>query len=190
MKKVFLIISCAAIAGCSKPNSDKQQDSGNTVLWAETSESYLPMIQDSMWSKLEWDKVYKVDKEKIFKTVVSAVLNGKLKAYGWYPEKEMTVETFKKLLDHWDSTHVVDDINNPGTMILAPIKVTITHDDIAEIRMDEKMEFDTVSNTLIKKVNVLQFIGFHYDAQTGNINGKKKLFDVKLGNDADNKPKN
>ena len=187
MKKVLITIGCIALVACSKNTNDNQQ-SANTVVWAETEESYLPMVQDSMWSKEEWDKAYKVDKEKIFKSVVGAVLKGKLKAYGWYPEKEMSVESFQNVLVHWDSTHQVEDANNPGVMITAPIKVTVTHDDISEIRMDERMEFDTLTNTLIKKVNVLQFIGFKYD-QNGRILGKKKFFDVKLGNDAANEAK-
>ena len=181
MKKLFILMSCTVFFACNKNGKEMQnQTSGNSIVWAETSESNLPMVQDSAWSKEEWDKAYKLDKDKIFNSITRAVLSGKLKAYSWYPENEVTIPEFKAILVSWASTHQVEDINHPGTFQAAAISTTLTGDDIAQLRFDEKIEYDTITSTVSKKVSVIQFIGVKKNPQTGEVMGLKKLFDVKL----------
>ena len=181
MKKILIIGVCVALFACNKNGKDGQnQTNGTTILWAETAESNLPMVQDTMWSKEQWDKAYKMDKPAIFHSIKNAVISGKLKAYTWYPDGAMTPKEFEAILSSWDSTATVEDANNPGTIITAPVKTDVTPEDMIEMRFDEKIEFDTVSFSVNKKVSVIQFIGYKIHPVTHEVMGKKKLFDVKL----------
>ncbi|MGZ6519889.1 MAG: hypothetical protein ACXVED_20065, partial [Bacteroidia bacterium] len=90
-----------------------------------------------------------------------------------------SAKEFENLMVSWDSTAQVEDPNNPGVFISAPTKNEITAESISQLKFDEKIELDTVSYTLIKKVLGITFFTYKRDFD-GNILGYKKLFDVRF----------
>ena len=179
MKKIAVLILFTALIACNK--NTNQETKNSNVLWAETVQSSIPLIRDTLCDEAYWKAAYKYDKEKIFSTITHAILAGKLKAYYNYPsnEKELTAKEFNNIIVVWDSTHVTNDPDHPGTMVIAPMKSEITADDIVEIRLNEKVELDTLSYSLSQKVSSITFLTYKYD-EKGNILGLKHLFDVKL----------
>ncbi len=155
MKKITLLVVCATMIACNKNANTTAETKNTSVLWASNVETMLPMIQDTMWSKENWDEVYKYDKKTIFETMKNAVVSGKLKAYTAYPAGEMSVEEFK--------TRMAD----------------ITADKIAQMRFDESMELDTANYTINKKVAFVTFT-INKLADDGQIMGMAKLCDIKM----------
>ncbi len=187
MKRTLIILSCVAFFACNQKGKDEQnQAKTNSIVWAETAESDLLVNWDSTrCAKDYWDEVNKIDKSKIFNSIKNAVLNKKLKAYTWYPNGEMTIAEFNAVLVQWDSTNTIEDVNHPGTIVSAPIKFELKPEDLVELRFEEKIELDTVTYTLNRKVSVIHFVGDKL-SRSGEVIGKKLLFDVKLS-DGDNK---
>lgn len=184
MKKAIILLLFTALVACNK--NINQETSNTKVLWAENVQSTVPMERDTLWTKEDWKAVYNYDKEKIFTTITNAVLSGKLKAYIDYPGTAYSVNEFNTILANWDSTNYAEDVNNPGTMISSPVKMEIKPDDIIQLKFNEKIELDTVSYTLSKKVSFVTFVSYKYD-NVGEILGLKKLFDVKLNEGTENK---
>ena len=156
MKKAAIIIILTIIIACNEKSSVNSTAKDNSVLWASNVETLLPMVQDTLWSKENWDEVYKYDKKAIFETMKNAVLSGKLKSFTMYPNGELTPDDFKNRI------------------------TTISADDIVQMRFDEKMELDTVNLILNKKVSFVSFNIYMRDPDSQEIIGLKKLFDVKL----------
>ncbi|MEI6489881.1 MAG: hypothetical protein WCP52_13010 [Bacteroidota bacterium] len=184
MRKTIILLACTAFVACNK--NGKEEQKANAVVWAETAETTMPMTKDSLWSQEDWDKTYKLDKPQIFNSITKAVRSGKLKACSFLNlDIDYTIPEFDAILSHWDSTHQVDDVNNPGTMISAPLKYDTNPDDISQIRFQEKIVFDTLTNTLTKKVTSALFLQYA-KSQSGEILGMKPLFRVKFpdGNSA------
>lgn len=179
MKKTTILFVLAALVAC---NQNPNQETKNTkVLWAENAKSILPMEADTSWSIEVWI-ADSIQKEKIFSSITHAVLSGKLKAYADYPNKEFTVQEFKNTLVKWDSSVVVEDPNNSGVMINAPLLIEVTPDNIVQINFNEKIEFDTLSYTINKKVSIVSFFSYKYNANWELCKDNKKVFDVKLNN--------
>jgi len=179
MKKLTFIVLCATIIACNKSTTTNSDATSNGVLWASNVETLLPMVQDTLWSKENWDEVYKYNKKTIFESMTKAVLAGKLKAFTAYPAGELSINDFKNRIEKWDSTHMAEDPNNPGTMLSAPLLMKVIADDIVQMRFNESMELDTVNYTLNKKVSFVTFNTYKL-TEDGQIMGMYKLFDVKL----------
>lgn len=186
MKKIILLfVLTATIIACQKNKNQEIKD--NKVVWAETAQTILPLDRDTSWSEADWNAAYKYDKKQLFTSVTKAVLSGKLQAYASYPGTPFTVKEFDHFLVGWDSTNQVEDVNNPGVFISAPLKTEITPEEISQLRFHEKIEWDTVSYSLIRKVSYISFYTYRYNfnevTNTLNVIGYKKLFDVKLNNE-------
>ncbi len=178
MKKTIIILACFAFVACNK--NEKVDQKSNAVVWAETAETTLPMTQDSLWTKEEWDKIFKLDKAQIFNSITKAVRSGKLKACTYLnPNNDLTLPEFEAILTRWDSTHAVEDVNKPGTMIYAPVKSEIKPEDISQLRFEEKIVFDTLTNTLSKKVTTIHFIKYKL-TESGEVMGQMPVFSVKF----------
>ena len=182
MKKTALLFILTGIIACTNTTTKTPETNSNNILWAETVKTILPMERDSAWNEADWKAAYKYDKEKMFRSITRGILAGKIKAYRNYPDFQFTPKDFQNFLVQWDSTATVEDPNNPGVFIAAPIKTEITPESVMQLKFDEKIELDTMNYTLAKKVSMVTFFGYKYN-ELGDILGIKKLFDVKLNDD-------
>lgn len=167
--KIVILLLFTAIVACNK--NTNQETKNNEVLWAENVQTILPMEPDTTdpyWS----------EKEKIFSSIVPAVLSGKLKAYANYPSPPLTLKEFNNILVKWDTTQV-ENPANPGVFFTVPVKIELTSDRITGIKFNEKIELDTISFSISQKVSYITFLTYK-ENETGEIMGNKKLFDVKL----------
>lgn len=85
--------------------------------------------------------------QSLFDVLKSAILNKELKAYAnpVFDDEfthEMTMDEVSKLLVSWDSTHQVEDVNNPGQYITAPLKSEIKAGNICQYWIKEDWFFD------------------------------------------------
>lgn len=64
-----------------------------------------------------------------------------------------TVFDVENLFTRWDSTNIVDDPNNPGIYVMAPLKRETYTSDVYAIRFYEDWYYDAETFTLKKKVN-------------------------------------
>ena len=178
MKKTIIVLACTAFLACNKNGNEEQKS--NAVVWAETAETTMPMTKDSLWSQEDWDKTYKLDKPQIFNSITKAVRSGKLKACSFInPDIDYTLPEFDAILSRWDSTYMTDNPKIPGTKMNVPIRIDTSPDDISQIRFEEKIVFDTLTNTLSKKVTSALILAFKLD-ETGQVVGQKPLFCVKF----------
>jgi|GEM_PF-3196021 len=177
MKKVAILFIFTAIIACNK--NATQETKNNKVLWAENVRSILPLEGDTTKNETNLNAIHRCDKEKIFSSITHAVLSGKLKAYVEYPGIELTVKEFNDILVYWDESHVIEDPNNPGAVIHAPIKHEITSHDITKLKFNETIELDTISYTLFKQISTVTFfISQNYYDRGGYYD--RKIFEVKL----------
>lgn len=179
MKKTNILMLITAFVACNN-STMAQATKTNKVLWAEKAQSTLPLERDTLWNIEEWNAVYKYDKKKIFESITHAVESGKLKAYADYPNGELTIKKFNNILVKWDSTNYIEDVKNPGTMIISPMKKELKPDDIVQIKFNERIELDTVSYILNKIVSSISFFTYKYDERGEVILSLTKIFDVKL----------
>lgn len=138
---------------------------GNTV-WAGEVESKTMVIKPEGFQDEYWMSVNKnVDYDKIFNTIVDAVLNGKKQAYDIISDKEMTPDEVKEILGL-----------NGGNG-----SEKISARDLSALRMRETWNFNESNFTLEKKVNRIDLLLKKIDPTTGEYLGDKALFYVKLG---------
>lgn len=184
MKKTILLLFTALFA--CKQYTNAQVTKNNKVLWAAKAQSTLPLVRDTLWNAADWNATYKYDKARIFTSVTRAVTSGKLKAFYDYPDGELTLKEFNNILVQWDSTNQIEDPKNPGSMITSALKKELKSDDIVQLKFNEKIELDTVSYVLNKKVSTVAFFTYKYDETGEKVLGLKKIFDVKF-NELQNK---
>ncbi|MCE3280958.1 MAG: hypothetical protein K0S44_3149 [Bacteroidetes bacterium] len=117
---------------------------------------------DVMWSKRTWRVIDlreklnlpmyyptepKVCLMSLFDVLKCALLEGDLVAFAnpVFDDEfisPMTKDEVKKMLISWDSTYMIEDINNPGNMIISPLKTEITTADVHQYRIKEDWFFD------------------------------------------------
>jgi len=172
IKKV--LFSCFAISlgwglpSCKQENKATEiktvtaPDSTKTQ-WAELVESKTVMIKPESWEDDYWNSVNKnMDKNKLFNTIVDAVLSGKKQAYDLFTDSLLTIDQVKeKLIDN----------SNAGKKIDA--------EDLSMIRMREKWVFDNAKFKLEKEVTRIDLLLKKLD-ETGQYIGDKPLFYVNL----------
>ena len=179
MKKIiFLFLITAAIA-CT--NATKQEiKSNNNLVLAESIQSILPLEADTVWDGSDLTNAKcKFDREKVFSSIISGVLSGKLQAYANYPDQMLSIDNVQHILVQWDSTNMAEDVHHPGFMVSAPIKKDIGAFNVPQIKFHEKIEMDTIAGTISKKVSYITLYTYMTDAK-GDLNGIMKVFDVKL----------
>jgi gliding motility associated protien GldN len=117
---------------------------------------------DMMWSRRIWRVIDLREKmnlplyypleptlclQSLFDVLKTAILKDELKAYAnpVFDDEfthEMTKEEVSKLLVSWDSTHQVEDVNNPGVYITEPLKSEIKAGSICQYWIKEDWFFD------------------------------------------------
>ena len=109
-----------------------------------------------------------MDKDKMFNTLVDAVLSGKKQAYNLFTDSVFTIDEVKAMVDK----------NNIVTTENEEIK-KINSNDLSMIRMREKWMFDKEKFKLEKQVTRIDLLFKKLD-ETGQYIGDKPLFYVNL----------
>src|SRR3990172_4488337 len=107
----FLVISFALFLPCCKQedktieNKTVTSQDSTKVVWAELVESKTVLIKPDSWEDEYWSSVNKnMDKNKLFSTIVDAVLSGKKQAYDLFTDSLLTIDQVKeKLADKGNS---------------------------------------------------------------------------------------
>ena len=150
---------------------------------------------DLMWSKRIWRVIDLKEKmnhplyypteptvclKSLFDVFKSAILTGDLKAFAnpvFDDEftREMTKEEVANLFVSWDSTHQIEDINNPGQFITSPVKSEITAGDISRYWIKEDWFFDKQRSVMEARiVGICPLI--NKLSEDGEVLGVKPLF--------------
>lgn len=183
MKNIAFIFLIAAIAACGEkkePEKAQEKAADNNLLWSENIQTILPLEQNTFvfWAGSDTTNAgASFDQEKIFLSIKKALRSEKIKAYADYPNKELTTVEVEHILVQWDSTAQVEDPNNPGSFVSAPLKMEVY--DIPKLYFHETIELDTLTGVLSKRVN---YITLYTSKRTenGETVGTIKLFDVKF----------
>jgi hypothetical protein len=189
MKRIFCLSIAVSVfclfPSCNGERTDKKDskknssDSAGLELWAEQIESSASLVKPEGWSDEDWHQMAKgVDQEKIFNTVVEAVLNGKAKAYDYISDSEITTDQVKSML-HYIDTLYVENIDHPGEMLVKSEKHDLKSSDISMIRFKEKWHFDKENLKFETKVNSIALFTTSY-SETGEVRGNKALFYINL----------
>jgi hypothetical protein len=167
--KSNFVLGLFAFSMLSSCNKSRNNGSENNLVWAELVESKTVLIKPEGWDDEYWNSVNKnVDRQKIFETIVDAVLSGKQKAYNIITDEVLTVEQAKEMLDNIQ-------LDNMGEMT----SQKITPQDLSTIRMREKWTFDEREFKMYKVVTRIDLLLKKLD-QTGVHIGDKALFYVNL----------
>ncbi|MES2284453.1 MAG: hypothetical protein V4547_02110 [Bacteroidota bacterium] len=178
MKTTTVLLLSVALIACNKNTNEEPKK--NNLLLAENVWSILPIETDTVWSGSDLtNAANKFDREKLITSITHAVLAGKLKAYSNYPDQELSVKEVENILVSWDSSATTEDPNKPGTMITSAIKYELSVSSIPYLKFNEKIEMDTLTYSLSKKVSYATLY-IYKSTETGETKGARKLFDVQF----------
>ena len=185
MKYSLLLFISTVLYACNGTEVKEAVLKNNNLVLAEDIQTILPLEKDTSlnWAQADFTNAFaKFDENKLFTTITKAVLDGKVKAYSEYPDKELSVDQVNKMLVSWDSTAQAEDPNHPGTFVSAPLKFVVSSWNVPQIRFHEKIELDTVTNVLHKTTSHISLYIFK-QTESGEIVGHTKLFDVKFNDE-------
>ncbi|MCE9539453.1 MAG: hypothetical protein K8R85_09575 [Bacteroidetes bacterium] len=178
MKKIifslFAISLVCVFTRCtqeSKTVENKAVESSDLTkdVWADLVESKTILVKPESWEEEYWNSVnVNMDKNKIFNTVVDAVLSGKKQAYNLFTDSLFTIDEVKAMVDKNGS------VNTEATELKK-----ISADDLSMIRMREKWMFDKENFKLEKQVTRIDLLFKKLD-ETGQYIGDKPLFYINL----------
>ncbi len=137
-------------------------------IWAEQIQSSSSLIKPEDYDDAYWKSLNKnVDQEKIFNTIVDAVLSGKIQAYDLITDSPLTIAQVQKFLN-----------KKAGAKTKSSQKVT--NKDISRVRMSEKWIFDKKKFTLVKMVTRVDLLTKKVDESGQYTGDDRPLFYVKL----------
>jgi gliding motility associated protien GldN len=169
---ITTVINAQENNGVLKPQSPKFRDGvyDKEHVKARRAIPYTSLREaDVMWSKRIWrvidlrEKINHplyyptspiLDRKSLFDAIKDAILvNGTIIAFNNPAlddefKLEMTKSEVEALLIQWDSTNEVEDPNNPGVMIKAPIKTETTTDKVWKYWIKEDWFFDRQRSVL------------------------------------------
>ena len=137
-------------------------------IWADQIQSASALIKPDDYDEAYWKSLNKnVDQQKIYNTIVDAVLSGKVQAYDLITDSPLTVSQVETILS-----------KSKGTKGKGSKKVT--DKDLSKIRMNEKWIFDKGRFTLVKQVTRIDLLIKRLDENGQYTGTDKPLFYVKL----------
>jgi gliding motility associated protien GldN len=116
----------------------------------------------------------------LFDILKCAILEGELTAFANPAfddefQSPMTKEEVQKLLVSWDSTNMIENVNDPGNMINVPLKYEITSQDIIQYRIKEDWFFDKQRSVMEVRIVGICPVTVKR-AESGDVVGIKPLF--------------
>ena len=150
--------AAAIVVLCSCNNNKETGSTNNTdtskkEVWAEEVHSLTWFKDDSKptndqhWNT--WSK--SIDKNKIIKTLLDAVITGKAKTYDAFTDSLIDPQEAKTMINRVD-TLMKEDITT-GKMIAEAVKTEVAPADIIYIAFMEDWQFDAEKFSLTKKVS-------------------------------------
>jgi len=180
MKKLFFsfifisllwLLPCCKQENNSTENKKESSQDATKDVWADLVESKTILVKPESWDDEYWNSVNKnMDKNKIFNTLVDAVLSGKKQAYNLFTDSLLTIDEVKAILNRSDAA------NTENTEIKK-----INSNDLSTIRTREKWVFDKEKFKLEKQVTRIDLLYKKLD-ENGEYIGDKPLFYVYLNN--------
>ncbi len=160
------LFSCTNQENKTVENADLASADTTKEMWAELVESKTLLIKPDSWEDEYWNSVNKkMDKNKIFATLVDAVITGKKQAYDLFTDSLLSIDEVREKLEY------TGDTENAAKKINA--------EDLSVIRMREKWTFDKVKFKIEKQVTRIDFLIKKLDEE-GQYLGDRPLFYVNL----------
>lgn len=164
---VYLLPACNQEKNTTENKTVVSQDSSKEM-WAELVESKTILVKPESWEDEYWNSVNKnMDKNKLFTTIIDAVISGKKQAYDLFTDSVLTMDEVKEKLAY------TGDAQNAEKKINA--------DDLSMLRMREKWVFDKEKFILEKQVTRIDLLLKKMN-ESGDYVGDKALFYVYLNN--------
>jgi len=161
MKKIIYssitIVVLSTMLSCNNKSNEN-------VVWAGEVESKTMVIKPEGFQDEYWMSVNKnVDYDKIFNTIVDAVLKGKKQAFDIITDRVLTLNEVKEIMG-----------------LSGEESEKTTSKDLSAIRMRESWAFNENDFSVEKKVKRIDLLLKKIDPTTGEYLGDKALFYIKL----------
>ena len=190
----FLFSQCSPVSTIINPQSPDPSLSSRVDRPFPNSYTYLREA-DVMWSKRTWRVIDMREKmnlplyypteptvalRSLFDLIKCAVLQDSLTAFANPAfddefKNPMTKAEVRDVLIHWDSTHQIEDVNNPGVMIPSPLKTEITAANVRQYWIKEDWFFDKQRSVMeCRIVGICPLVDKL--SESGDVVGVKPLF--------------
>ena len=120
------------------------------------------------------------DRKSLFQVIKDAALiDGTITCFAPMDDEfrnDYTKTEVEGILSKWDSTNTIDDVNNPGATITAPVKRDVKSSDITKYQLKEDWFFDRQRSVLDVRIVGMQVMKEKKTEGTGEVVGDAPIF--------------